>query len=152
LQILKEMHEGTKPPDISGWTILSFFHNDEAMENTGILVAPDIPIDPLILLREKYKDLERISAYPFISTDNRKPVYLQRNHHCKYANTFVSVKKRVVFNEGKSKMSRHSPVACTAPAGTSTEASFLAFCCKYPTKSITSPKYCGGSSSIFLII
>ena len=71
IQLLKEMHEGTRKPanhkfDISGWKIISFIHNDEALKNTGILVMPDTPIDPQILLREKNKDLERIQDYPFI--------------------------------------------------------------------------------------
>ena len=39
-----------------------------------------------------------------VRTGKRKTVYLQKNHHGKYANAFVSVKKRMVFNEGKSKM------------------------------------------------
>ena len=66
LQLLKEMHEGKRKPDTSAWTILSFFHEDEALKNTDILVMPDTPIDPQILLREKHKDLERMSEYPFI--------------------------------------------------------------------------------------
>ena len=71
LQLLKEMHEGIRKPtnhrfDISNWKIISFIHDDEALKNTGILVMPDTLIDPAILLREKNKDLERISANPFI--------------------------------------------------------------------------------------
>jgi len=42
-----------------------------------------------------------------VRTGKRKTVYLQKNHHGKYANAFVPVKKGVVFNEGKSKMRRH---------------------------------------------
>jgi len=65
-QLLDEMRNGTRRPDASGWLILSFFHSDKTLHNTGVLVAPDMPIDPLLLMREKYKDLERMSAYPFI--------------------------------------------------------------------------------------
>ena len=65
-QILNDMRNGKKPPNASDWTILSFFHNDKALENTGILVAPRTPINPRILLDTKRKDSESISAYPFI--------------------------------------------------------------------------------------
>jgi len=42
-----------------------------------------------------------------VRTSKRKSVYLQKNHHGKYADAFVPVKKGMVFNEGKSKMRRH---------------------------------------------
>ena len=42
-----------------------------------------------------------------VRTGNRKAVYLQKNHHGKYADTFVPVKKGMVFYEGKSKVRRH---------------------------------------------
>jgi len=65
-QILNEMHNGKRKPNASDWQILTFFHNDKALKNTGILVTTDTPIDPQILLREKYNDLQSMSVYPFI--------------------------------------------------------------------------------------
>ena len=42
-----------------------------------------------------------------VSAGKREPVYLQKNHHGKYADAFVSVNKGMVFNKGKSKVCRH---------------------------------------------
>ena len=69
------MHNKTRIPDASGWHILSFFHDDEALKNTGVLVAPNIPIDPQILFESKYKDIERMSNYSFI-----KKIIIPYNH------------------------------------------------------------------------
>ena len=42
-----------------------------------------------------------------IGTSNRMSVDFQKDHHSQYADTFVSVNKRMIFYEGVSKMSRH---------------------------------------------
>jgi hypothetical protein len=42
-----------------------------------------------------------------VRTGKRKTVYLQKNHHGKYADAFVPVKKGMIFNKGKSEMRRH---------------------------------------------
>jgi len=66
LEVLQEIQDVSVFPYASGWLFLSFFHKEEALITNKINLTETDYVDPQILLEEKNKDYERLSAYPFI--------------------------------------------------------------------------------------